>query len=106
MKLSPCIYCTKVTDPRACEDKGCPRWQAWFVEKWDAMRLAPRLNMEKQPLQPTGVCIGGIYYSHPHRVREYLQEDPCQKCLVPKDVCCLPCKEKRAWVRAREDVLV
>lgn len=106
MKLSPCMYCTQVPDPRACEDKGCPRWQAWFVEKWEDLRLQARLDREKAQLSPGGVCIGGNYYSQPHRVREYLAADPCEKCLCPKDVCLLPCKEKRAWLGHREEVIL
>ena len=104
MRMSPCVYCTKVSDPRACEDKDCGRWQTWFVEKWDHLRLQPRLAMEKVKTEPAGVCIGGNYYLPPHQMRAYLAVDPCEKCLCPKDICSLPCREKRAWLAAREDV--
>lgn len=106
MRASPCMYCTSVPDPRQCENKDCGRWQSWFVGKWDALRLQVRLDREKQELVPAGVCIGGNYYSQPHRIHTYLAKDPCDQCLCPRDVCSLPCKEKRAWLQAREDVLL
>ncbi len=35
---SPCRGCARVRDPANCENKLCKEWQAWFVERWDAMR--------------------------------------------------------------------
>lgn len=101
---SPCARCTKVSDPRSCDNKDCRQWRKWFLEKWDAMRVAPRLQMEKTPKQLEGVCIGGKYYALPHRVDHYLHTDPCDGCLCPKDLCVLPCRVKRDWQAAREDV--
>ena len=92
--MSPCARCTRVTDPRQCENKDCRLWQKWFIEKWNKMRVAPRLDVEKRPREMEGVCIGGKYYALPHRVESYLQKDPCQSCLCPRDLCALPC---RTW---------
>ena len=103
--ISPCMRCTKVQDPRQCENKDCRKWRQWFIEKWNAMRVTPRLDMEKRPRELEGVCIGGTYYAMPHRVNHYLTKDPCDGCLCPRDLCVLPCRIKRDWQAAREDVL-
>lgn len=102
---SPCTHCTKVQDPRQCENKDCRQWQQWFIEKWNAMRVVPRLDIEKRPREPEGVCIGGKYYALPHRVDSYLTKDPCDSCLCPRDLCVIPCRVRRDWLAAREDVL-
>lgn len=102
---SPCVRCTKVKDPRDCENKDCRLWQTWFIEKWNDMRIAPRLAVETRPRQAEGVCIGGRYYALPHRVKSYIHTDPCEKCLCPRDLCAIPCRVKRDWLAAREDVL-
>ena len=102
---SPCARCTRVTDPRQCENKECRLWQKWFIEKWNTMRVTPRLDAERRPREVEGVCIGGKYYALPHRVNSYLQTDPCQGCLCPRDLCVIPCRVKRDWLTAREDVL-
>ena len=106
MYMSPCMSCTSVPDPRQCENKNCRRWQAWFVEKWDNLRLQPRLAQEHRPREPEGVNIGGQVYALPHRVESYLHTDPCSSCLCPRDLCKLPCRLKRDWEQARKDVLV
>ena len=48
--------------------------------------MIPRLNIEQQPRQAEGICIGGKYYALPHRVDSYLHTDPCAKCLCPRDL--------------------
>lgn len=101
----PCNRCTKVPNPWDCNDKNCIRWRNWFVEKWDAMRVIPRLNMEKRPRQAEGLVIGGRYYALPHRVENYLNTDPCKSCLCPRDLCVIPCRLRRDWLLAREQVL-
>lgn len=106
MNVSPCMRCTRVADPRGCDNKDCVRWRRWYIQKWEDMRFSVRADMEKVRTEPAGVCIGGNFYSQPHRVRGYLQKDPCDGCLCPRDVCVLPCAVKRSWLRAREDVLV
>lgn len=102
---SPCTRCTKVADPRECDNKTCRLWQKWFIEKWDNMRVLPRLSIEKRPREAEGICIGGRYYALPHRVDSYLHHDPCEKCLCPRDLCAVPCRTKRDWLAARENVL-
>lgn len=106
MSISPCMRCTRVADPRQCENKNCRPWRQWFVEKWDTMRAAPRLAAEHQPREIEGVCIGGQRYALPHRVSSYLETDPCQGCLCPRDLCVIPCRIKRSWLKARQDVLL
>ena len=101
MNISPCMSCTRVHNPAGCENKECKVWKSWFVESWDRMRVQPRLSMEQVPTTPLGVNIGGTYYALPHRVKGYLQKDPCDGCLCPRDLCVLPCKIKRQWLRTR-----
>jgi len=103
--MSPCMCCTKVKDPTVCDNKDCRQWQRWFIEKWNEMRVAPRLELEKKPRIAEGVCIGGRVYALPHRVDSYLQTDPCESCLCPRDLCVVPCRIKRDWLRARQEVL-
>lgn len=100
----PCNRCNKVADPRQCENKECRQWQSWFIEKWNTMRVAPRLDIERRPREMEGVCIGGRYYAMPHRVNRYLHNDPCQTCMCPRDLCVIPCRVKRDWQAAREDI--
>ena len=106
MNVSPCLTCTRVADPRQCEDKRCKVWQQWFIGRWDGLRSRVRLDMEQVKPEPEGVCIGGRHYAPPHRVQGYLEKDPCQDCLCPRDLCLVPCRIKRAWLQAREDVFL
>jgi hypothetical protein len=100
MMKKPCISCTRVTDPENCEDKRCQAWQRWFTDAWDQLRRQPRLSMETHPKKPEGMVIGGVRYALPHRVKGYLQKDPCDGCLCPRDLCTLPCRVKRDWDQA------
>ena len=106
MSVSPCMRCTRVANPRDCDNKDCKVWRSWFVEKWDALRTQPRLEIERKTKEMEGVVIGGVRYAMPHRVRSYLEKDPCVGCVCPRDLCVLPCRVKRDWVKAREDVLM
>ncbi len=106
MQVSPCLRCVRVADPVACEDKDCALWRRWYIKKWEDMRFSVRGGMERVKCAPAGVCIGGVHYSQPHRVRGYLQKDPCDGCLCPKDLCVLPCVIKRNWLAARENTLL
>ena len=101
----PCANCCRVPDPRQCEDKNCRLWRRWFVEKWDHLRMTTRLEKERQECQPEGECIGGVYYALPHRIDSYLNTDPCESCQCPRDLCVIPCRMKRNWLSARENVL-
>lgn len=106
MRVSPCLCCTRVADPRGCDNKDCRVWRAWFVDRWDSLRRQPRLSMESVPTRPVGVSIGGVRYAAPHQVSRYLEKDPCDGCLCPRDLCVLPCKIKRQWLQTREDVFL
>lgn len=106
MSISPCMHCTRVKDPRECENKDCKVWRDWFIGRWDDLRRQPRLSMERLRTQPVGVNIGGTYYAAPHRVKRYLEEDPCEGCLCPRDLCALPCKLKRQWLQTRQDAFI
>ena len=44
-RQSPCFTCTVVKDPRNCENKLCKEWQAWFIERWEALRKYYRSAM-------------------------------------------------------------
>ncbi len=98
---SPCLRCTRVKDPRQCENKQCKPWRQWFLGRWELIHNYPRAQMEKDDLQTEGVNVGGRKYAAPHRVRSYLAKDPCRDCLCPKDLCTTPCRLKRAWLEAK-----
>ena len=104
-RMSPCMTCTRVADPRACENKNCQMWQRWFIARWEAMRRNVRIQMELAPREPVGVVISGRHYAAPHQVRTYLQTDPCHGCVCQKDLCYAPCPSRRSWELARQDVL-
>ena len=101
---SPCLQCTRVRDPKNCENKLCKDWQAWFIDRWESMRDFVRSEMEQAPTQEVGIPLGGRIYAHPHLVREYMQQDPCQRCLCPKDRCEVPCPSKEAWLKMQRKV--
>lgn len=100
---SPCLTCSRVPDPRNCENKQCKRWQAWFLSRWALIHAYPRGAMDADDLAEAGVTIGGRTYSAPHQVRAYLDTDPCSKCLCPRDLCSTPCRVKRVWEKAKEE---
>lgn len=95
--VSPCLHCTRVRDPKNCENKTCKDWQAWFIDRWEAMREHVRAEMENVSIEEVGVPLGGHRYASPHRAQQYLLNDPCNACPCPKDVCHTPCPVKSAW---------
>lgn len=103
---SPCLTCTRVADPRNCENKNCMRWQKWFLGRWELIHNYPRAKMETARTQPVGVNVGGTHYAAPHQVRQYLEKDPCGQCLCPKDLCIQPCGIRRAWDAAKREVFL
>ena len=103
---SPCLTCSRVPDPRECDHKACRPWQQWFLARWELIHNYPRAKMEAAELKPVGVKIGGRPYAAPHQVRRYVQNDPCQSCLCPKDLCLTPCPVKKAWEQTRKDVFL
>jgi len=92
---SPCLTCTRVRDPQNCENKTCRDWQAWFIDRWESMRDAVRKDMSRAELHEVGVPLGGERYASPHRVRTYLQNDPCASC--PCGHCDIPCPVRKTW---------
>lgn len=34
-RVSPCESCSRVIEPRLCEDKTCMRWRKWYLERWE-----------------------------------------------------------------------
>lgn len=101
---SPCSTCIRVREPNKCENKTCKEWQAWFINRWDAMRANVRAQIAEAPLDDLGIPLGGQRYVSPHRVLEYRKQDPCQRCLSPKDLCYSSCPAKLAWLDAQKEV--
>ena len=102
-KVSPCGYCTRVPDSRECDNKNCMLWRQWYIDRWDAMRAAVRGRMDT-PGAPVGVRVSGTHYAAPHQVTAYLEADPCDSCLCPRDLCTTPCRIRAGWDRARGEV--
>ena len=100
---SPCLTCTRVKDPRACENKECSAWHQWFMDRWALIHAYGRSQMERAELRPAGVIVGGKPYAHPDRIREYLSKDPCAGCICTNEMCSTPCKAKRIWLREKGD---
>ena len=105
-RISPCMGCTRVEDPRACENKNCQLWQKWFIARWEGMRKAVLMQMHTAPRETAGVPLGGRRYAGPHQVRAYLRTDPCSGCVCDKDLCYEPCPSRRSWEMARRDVFL
>lgn len=102
--ISPCMRCERVKDPRECTDKDCVQWRRYFLQSWEGMRREVREQARALPTAPEGVNIGGTHYAPPHRVKGYLQTDPCKGCVCPQGLCLLPCARKRRWQNARAEV--
>ena len=101
---SPCVNCTRVKDPKNCENKLCKDWQAWFIQRWDTMRKQLCVDAAAAPIQEVGVPLGGYLYASPHRVRDFLEKNPCHSCLYPTDQCHMPCKTKLEWHKMQREV--
>ena len=61
------------------------------------MRQNVRAQMENAPVAEMGVPLGGYRYLSPHRLEDFLDTDPCGRCLCPKDLCAVPCPAKHMW---------
>jgi len=101
---NPCLSCIRVRNPDACDNKNCRLWRVWFTYRWETMRKTVRAGMDRLPQSPEGVRIGGRSYAPPHRVREYLQKNPCTDCPYRRGLCSAPCKLRRAWEKSRKEV--
>ena len=105
-RVSPCMGCTRVKDPRMCENKNCQVWQRWFLAKWEDLRRGFLVQMHTAPRKTHGTAIGGRRYAMPHEVRANLHTDPCSGCVCDKDLCMEPCPSRRSWEMARRDVFL
>lgn len=70
---SPCLLCTRVADPKNCENKQCVLWRNWFTAKWNHTRKL----FDRKPTQP----------------------DPCLDCPWNGPLCTTPCPGKEAYER-------
>lgn len=95
---SPCLTCARVLNPEKCENKNCGVWRRWFLKSWDNIRAYPRAAVENARRTPIGVPLGGVYYAHPHRVREYRAVNPCQDCYA-RSLCSEPCALLKDWLQ-------
>lgn len=103
---SPCLSCTRVKDPRDCENKNCMLWRKWFLGRWELIHSYPAAMMAQAKMEPVGVPLGGRHYAAPHQVTAYLQKDPCQSCLCPKELCSSACRVKKSWEEAKKEVFL
>ena len=94
--ISPCVVCNRVIDPENCTDKSCRIWQRWFLQQWEKTRNAVR-QLKDMPDSCVGVVVGGMRYAAPNQVQDFLEKDPCDSCLCPKDLCDIPCRKRKAW---------
>ena len=99
---SPCLTCTRVKDPRNCENKLCKDWQNWFVERWDAMRASIYAGTVPLAVDRNAITVGGYQYSHPDHVRQFLRYKPCLTCNCPEDLCKEPCTLLVVWEAMKE----
>ena len=99
LQNSPCFTCDRVKDPQNCENKNCRVWQTWYIARWESMRDAIRKEMAQARLRELGIPLGGERYASPHRVRSYLQTDPCTLC--PCGSCAVPCPVRKTWNEKR-----
>lgn len=100
----PCRGCTLVADPDGCNNKNCRRWQAWFVERWNAMRKNVRDQYRERKLTEVGIMVGGSLYAPPHRREEFLREDPCLHCGCPEELCRKVCQLRTGWLEGKKEV--
>ena len=100
--MRPCTDCQRVRDPKNCENKACKEWQAWFIERWDAMRKQILQSPQGEGIQVQMISVGGRKYHHPDRVRQFLSVNPCLQCPRTKGLCPAPCNTKKAWLEAKE----
>jgi len=97
--VSPCLGCNRVPDPDNCDNKNCMLWRRWFLHRWSGIHSYIRRQMDG-PAQREGTGIGGQRYALPHRVRDYLDRDPCTGCSCSSDLCPTPCRARQRWASA------
>ena len=99
---SPCLACTRVRDPKNCENKLCREWQAWFIDRWEAMRTSIMHADCGNSIHADTVSVGGTKYYHPDQVRRSMETNPCLRCIRSKGLCAGPCQVKRTWNEEKE----
>ncbi len=84
IKGYPCDLC----EGRDCLEENCPRWQDWFLNRWEDIHAAA------WDLIDQGWRSRGFTYEMPH-----MRRCPCADC--PCEVWChKPCTGKRIWDRS------
>ena len=94
--VDPCCRCSRVPDPDNCENLHCTTWRTRYIQRWEEMRRQCRCRMDTVETVPLGVPLGGFHYAHPHRIREYRQQNPCHTCAVAP-LCREKCKVRLLW---------
>lgn len=103
-KEFPCRACTRVRDPAKCENKLCKEWQAWFIERWEAMRTSIMQQAAAPGVQGDTISVGGTEYHHPNHVRQFLEIDPCVQCPWSDGLCMSPCEARQVWLESKERI--
>ena len=84
---NPCITCITCSKD-LCESRGCPQWQAWFSQSWNAatkqIRSCVWNEIDRRGKQ-------SFCHYLPHELK-----DPCSTCVC-KDWCDTPCSLRLAW---------
>ena len=101
-RMSPCASCQRVRDSKNCENKLCKDWQAWFIDRWEAMRRGVMQAEQGQCIQSETISVGGVKYHHPDSVRQFLAEDPCLQCPRSSGLCPNPCQVRKTWDSEKE----
>lgn len=101
--VSPCLRCSRVSDPDSCENKHCVPWRNWFVAQWNILHDYPR-RMKDRPGEKLGVAIGGHRYAPPSLLQSYLKNDPCNYCACTWDQCHTPCRARQNWTMVKREV--
>ena len=81
----PCDLCLE----RNCPEEGCPKWEAWFIRRWEQIQEAAWMEVDRQWRRQ----VSKFTYEVPH-----MRRSPCFDC--PCDGWCTkPCSGKRSWDR-------
>jgi len=99
---SPCNTCKCVAYPRRCENKECQAWREWWIERWEQIRSCAQARLNMAPTETP--ARDKFQYDTPDHIRRYLQEKPCEKCQVPKDLCHGVCRSLRRWEEYRKEI--
>ena len=87
----PCNGCRMVR----CAEKNCPRWQDWFLERWEGMNRYLWAEVDAQGRREPEKFV----YEMPHLIKS-----PCDGCPC-EDWCDTPCSLRIKWWDARMGLL-